>query len=194
MALFRKFKKDIGLADMEEEEEKEEQEEKEEEDEEEEDEEEKKKEKESAKTKNKQKHQVSIQEENKENKKEEDNFKHHKKERDWMEGKGQLAADIYETENEFCVHAPIAGVTQEEIEIFVENEMLIIRGERNEPDANHNKKYYYQECYWGPFTRQIILPDDVNSQKISASFKKGILTIKIPKKKAEKRKIVIEAD
>ena len=81
---------------------------------------------------------------------------------------------------------------QEDIEIFVESNTLIIRGERKEADTVPDKKYFHKECYWGPFSRQTMLPDDVNTQKIAASFKKGILVIKIPKKKEEKRKISIE--
>ncbi len=167
MALFKKFKDDIGL----DEEEKDNEEEQEEED------------------QDENKHRK---EQKKKEPKEEKRDEKHKKGEDWLESKGQLAADVYETENDFCIQAPVAGVNQEEIEIFVENNMLIIRGERNEPDTSQNKKYYYKECYWGPFSRQTILPEDANTQRISASFKKGVLTIKIPKKKVEKRKIIIE--
>ncbi|MFH0740147.1 MAG: Hsp20/alpha crystallin family protein [bacterium] len=110
----------------------------------------------------------------------------------WPASKGRLAADIYETETDFCLQIPIAGVSQEDIEIFVENNMLIIRGERNEADQAPDKRYFHQECYWGPFSRNTMLPDDVNTQKILASFKKGILTIKIPRKKQESKKSSIK--
>ncbi|MBM4177617.1 Hsp20/alpha crystallin family protein [Candidatus Gribaldobacteria bacterium] len=117
-----------------------------------------------------------------------------KKDSHWLQSKGQLAADIYETEDEFCILAPVAGVSQDEIEIFVENEMLIIKSERKEPDADKEKKYFFKECYFGPFSRQVILPEDANSQKIKASFKKGILLVSMPKKKTEKKKIEIEIE
>lgn len=130
--------------------------------------------------------------EEKKGKKKSKEQKEEKGKKDWPESRGQLAADIYETENDFCIQTPIAGVNQEDIEIFVERNMLIIRGERAETDITQNKKYFHKECYWGSFSRQTMLPDDVNTQKITASFKKGILTIKIPKKKEEKRKINIE--
>ncbi|MEK9153087.1 MAG: Hsp20/alpha crystallin family protein, partial [Patescibacteria group bacterium] len=81
---------------------------------------------------------------------------------DWLKSKGQLAVDVFQTETEFCVQAPIAGVEQSDIDIAIENEMLIIRGERKEPIIGKEKKYFYQECYWGPFSRQIILPEDAN--------------------------------
>jgi HSP20 family molecular chaperone IbpA len=170
MALFKKFKDNIGLDEEEKDDEENEDEEEEE------DEEDNKKNR-----KNKEKKMKNHHEE-----------KQPKKKEDWPESKGQLAADIYETENDFCIQSPIAGVSQEDIEIFVESNILIIRGERTESDQTANKKYFHKECYWGPFSRQTMLPDDVNTQKIAASFKKGILVIKIPKKKEEKRKINIE--
>lgn len=113
---------------------------------------------------------------------------------DWLQSKGQLAVDVFQTENNFCVQAPIAGVNQEDIDISVENDMLIIKGVRKEPDKDGERKYFYQECYWGPFSRQIILPEDVNIQKIQASLKGGILVVKVPIIKPTKKKVVIEIE
>ncbi|MDO8524566.1 MAG: Hsp20/alpha crystallin family protein [bacterium] len=176
--LFKRFKNNIGL-DEEEKNEKEADEIEEDEDDEDDDEEENEEEKTEKKSKKQKK---------------EDRGKQKKeiKKEHWPESRGQLAADIYETETDFCIQTPIAGVAQEDIEIFVESNMLIIRGERAEMDITQNKKYFHKECYWGSFSRQTMLPDDVNTQKITASFKKGILTVRIPKKKEEKRKINIE--
>jgi len=133
-------------------------------------------------------------EEEEEVKKESKKDKKEKHLADWPQSKGQLAADVYETDDEFFILAPVAGVSQDEIEIFVENEMLIIKSERKEPDADKEKKYFFKECYFGPFSRQVILPEDVNSQKIKASFKKGILLVSMPKKKIEKKKVEIEIE
>jgi len=111
---------------------------------------------------------------------------------DWLKSEGQLAVDVFHTATEFCIQAPIAGVMPEDIDVDVENEMLIIKGERREPDIGKEKDYFYQECYWGPFSRQIILPEDADSSKIKASLKKGILVIKIPRaSKIKKRKVNI---
>ncbi len=110
----------------------------------------------------------------------------------WSKDDGQLAVDVYQTDSEFCVQAPIAGVESENIDISIENEMLIIKGERREPDKDKEKSYFYQECYWGPFSRQIILPEDIDSQRIKASLRKGILTVRIPRvRKVKKKKITI---
>jgi len=123
---------------------------------------------------------------------EEIKLKPKKKTRDWLKSEGQLAVDVYQTAAEFCIQAPIAGVNPEDIDVSVENEMLIIKGERKEPDSEKEKDYFYQECYWGPFSRQIILPEDTDLNKIKASLKRGILTIKIPKiTRLKRRKINI---
>ena len=113
---------------------------------------------------------------------------------DWLKTKGQLAVDVFQTEGEFCVQAPIAGVEQNDIDIAVENEMLIIRGERRGPILGKERKYFYQECYWGPFSRQIILPEDINSEKIKASLKNGILVIRIPKAEPKRKKIIVDIE
>jgi len=112
----------------------------------------------------------------------------------WLKAEGQLAVDVYQTSSEFCVQAPIAGVKLEDLEVSVENEMLLIKGERKEPVGDSEKNYFYQECYWGPFSRQIILPDDVDISRVKASLNKGILVVKIPRvRRVKKKKVTIQA-
>ena len=111
----------------------------------------------------------------------------------WSKAEGQLAVDVYQTSSEFCVQAPIAGIELEDLEVSVENEMLLIKGERKEPVEDSEKNYFYQECYWGPFSRQVILPDDVDISRIKASLNKGILMVKIPRvRKRKKKKVTIQ--
>lgn len=118
-----------------------------------------------------------------------------KKASDWLKAEGQLAVDVFQTNSEFCVRAPIAGVKPEDIEVAVENEMLVIKGERKEKEEEVGKNYFYQECYWGSFSRQIILPEDVDTSRIKASLSKGILTVKIPRvRKVKKKKITIKTE
>lgn len=107
---------------------------------------------------------------------------------------GQLAVDVYETNSDFVIVTAIAGVSSKEIDIFVEKDMLIIKGERPNPEGSLEKKnYFYQECYWGPFSRKILLPEDVDSSQIKAEMEKGVLVIKIPRiQKTEKRKVQIQ--
>ena len=112
------------------------------------------------------------------------------KKQDWLKKEGQLVVDVFYTKSDFCVQAPIAGVEREALDISIDNKMLIIKGERKEPGAIKEKNYSYQECYWGPFSRQILLPEDVDPQRIKASLEKGILLIKIPRIiKVNKKKV-----
>ncbi len=141
-------------------------------------------------------------EEEKERKKKEKKKKNNQKKespkkeaQDWIKSEGQLAVDVYHTPKEFCIQAPIAGVNPDDLDISIENEMVVIKGTRNEPNQEEEKNYFYQECYWGPFSRQIILPEDVDIQRIKASLKKGVLMIKIPRvKKIKKKKINVIAE
>ncbi len=112
------------------------------------------------------------------------------KNKEWFEAEGQLAIDFFQTEQEFIIQSAIAGVKPEELEITVEDEMIIIRGIRPklEPDKETSQNYLIQECYWGPFSRKIILPEQVDLSRIISTMKQGILTIKIPKASRERKR------
>ena len=97
---------------------------------------------------------------------------------------GELVVDVYETSANFVVLAAIAGVQIKDLDISLEKEMMIIKGNRCDPHEHHDKKYFYQECYWGPFSRKVILPENIDLDKADAQIDKGILTIKIPKNAA----------
>lgn len=102
---------------------------------------------------------------------------------------GELALDVYEDkENNIVIKSTIAGVRPEDIDISMNNDdMLTIRGKREHEEKIDRKNYFYKECYWGSFSRTIILPCEVKSSKITAKLKNGILTIKIPKARREKK-------
>ena len=107
---------------------------------------------------------------------------------EWQTTEGQLTVDVYQTDKEIIVQAPVAGVKPEELDISVDDDVLTIKGERKKTEEEKGKNYYYQECYWGTFSRQIILPTEVDASKIEAVMEKGVLTIKLPIIKKEKRK------
>ena len=94
---------------------------------------------------------------------------------------GELVVDVFETNAEFVVLTAIAGVHIKDLDISVEKDMMVIKGQRVDPHENPSKKYFYQECYWGPFSRKIILPENINTEAADAQMDKGILTIRIPK-------------
>lgn len=94
---------------------------------------------------------------------------------------GQLTVDVYQTEDDIVVQSTIAGVDQNDIDISVTNDMVTIKGKRATPEKIKSSDYYYQELFWGPFSRSIILPEDVDSDNAKASIKNGLLTIRLPK-------------
>lgn len=94
---------------------------------------------------------------------------------------GELVVDVFETNSDFVVVSAIAGVHIKDLDISVEKDMMIIRGQRLSPHKNPGGKYFYQECYWGPFSRKIVLPENINTEAAQAQMDKGMLTVKIPK-------------
>ena len=101
---------------------------------------------------------------------------------------GQLTIDVYQTDNEIVIKSTIAGVKPEDLDVSINNDMVTVKGERkNEEEVSHGN-YYYQECYWGGFSRSVLLPVDVIPDKADASLKNGILTIRLPKADTTKTK------
>lgn len=115
---------------------------------------------------------------------------------DWMaESEGQLTIDVYQTPNEIVIMSTIAGVSPEDIDITMANDMITIKGNRKKSEEVTEEDYYYQECYWGPFSRSVILPIDIEVDQAQASMKNGILTIRLPKiEKVKTKKIRIKAE
>ena len=102
----------------------------------------------------------------------------------WMdtEYSGQLAVDVFEDEeNNIIVRAAIAGVRAEDIDITVNDDMVTIKGIRHVEEERTVGNYLYEECYWGGFSRTIILPVEVDADNVKASLKNGILRVTLPK-------------
>ena len=109
---------------------------------------------------------------------------------DWFEPDGELAVDVYQTEKDVVIQSAIAGVRPEELDITVENDVVTIRGIRKNPDEKEQKQYLHEECFWGPFSRQIFLPEEVDVKNAEAAMKDGILTLRLHKLLREKTKKV----
>lgn len=101
---------------------------------------------------------------------------------------GQLTIDVYQTENDIVIKSTIAGVKPEDLDVSINNDMVTVKGERKNEEEVENGNYYYQECYWGSFSRSVLLPVDVIPEKADASLKNGILTIRLPKADTTKTK------
>lgn len=94
---------------------------------------------------------------------------------------GQLAIDVMETETEIILRSAIAAVRPEDLEVFVNNDMLTVRGTRATTSEGHEGDYLVRECHWGAFSRSIILPAEIDADRISAELKNGILSVRMPK-------------
>ena len=109
------------------------------------------------------------------------------KEQQWLDQdyeEGQLSIDVYQTPTKIIVKSTIAGVKPEDIDISINNDMLTIRGKREMQEKIRNEHYLYRECYWGSFSRSLILPVEVESEKIEADLENGVLTVVLPKAKS----------
>ncbi|MBI2624546.1 Hsp20/alpha crystallin family protein [Candidatus Parcubacteria bacterium] len=111
------------------------------------------------------------------------------KKEDWVqEPEGQLTIDVYQTPADIIIKSTIAGVTHDNLDITITNDMITIKGKRERDDSIRDEDYYYQECYWGAFSRSVILPVDIKADESEAILKNGILSIRLPKAEREKRK------
>jgi HSP20 family protein len=107
----------------------------------------------------------------------------------------ELAIDVFETDDNIVIQSTIGGIKAEDLDIDIENDMVTIRGSRQNKIEEKNKKYFYQECYWGAFMRKVILPEEVDANKAKAVIKDGVLTLSMPKVHRKlKKKIAIEQE
>jgi len=104
------------------------------------------------------------------------------------EAEGELAIDVYSTPASLVVESAIAGVKPEDIDVSINPESITIRGKRERIDKVKTENYIHQECYWGRFSRTIILPQEIDPDKSQASIKNGVLKITLPKANKEKTK------
>jgi len=117
-----------------------------------------------------------------------------KKDEEWLNDyEGQLNIDMFQTKDNVIIKSTIAGVRPEDIDITVANDMVSIKGTRRKEETVANDDYFYQECYWGNFSRSVIVPVDIDSESIEADLKDGILTVFIPKAaKAKTKKVKVK--
>jgi HSP20 family protein len=99
----------------------------------------------------------------------------------WKNDEGQLAIDVIETPETILIRSAIAGVKEQDLDIHVNEDLVTIRGERHIDALPVRATVHYEECFWGAFSRSVILPCRVKTDEAEASLKNGILTITIPK-------------
>lgn len=105
---------------------------------------------------------------------------------------GQLAVDVYETADKLVVKARTAGVSKQDLDVSISNDILTISGVLSGGEDEQTTRWHIQECYWGEFSRTIALPvkvrEDENSVK--AELRDGVLTITFDKEKIETKKTI----
>ncbi len=106
---------------------------------------------------------------------------------------GQLAVDVYETDERLVVKARTAGVNKEELDVSISDGILTISGTLSSGDDTDATNWHIQECYWGEFSRTLALPLAVKEDEVEAVLKDGVLTISFSKIKQEQaKKITIQ--
>ena len=94
--------------------------------------------------------------------------------------------DFSETKDAFVVKAEVPGVEQKDISVSIQDQMLTIKGEKHKEKEEKDEKYHRVERSWGAFARTIALPAGVDTGKVDATFKDGVLSVKLPKTPAAK--------
>ncbi|WP_143534259.1 Hsp20/alpha crystallin family protein, partial [Rhizobium sullae] len=107
-----------------------------------------------------------------------------------------LAVDLVEKENAYEITAELPGIDPNGLEVWVSNNLLTIKGEKQEAKEDKQKEYYVSERRYGSFQRSFQLLQGVDTAKIEASFNNGVLTVNLPKSagaQESERKIDIKA-
>ena len=110
-------------------------------------------------------------------------------------GEWMPSLDLSETDNDIIVKADLPGIDPKDIDISLANDVLTIKGEKKQEREEKDENYHIIERSYGSFTRSLRLPRDVQSDKISASYKNGVLKVVLPKSeeaKAKEIKIKVE--
>ena len=89
--------------------------------------------------------------------------------------------DISETDAAYKIEAELLGINQKEIDVKIDNNILTIKGKKEDIKEEKEKNYHLRERYYGAFQRSISLPNNIEPEKIKASFENGVLNISVPK-------------
>ncbi len=101
---------------------------------------------------------------------------------EWLDDnlpEGQLLLDVYQTDDKIIVKSTMAGVSPENLFISLNHDMLTIKGRREYDRTLDDSEALMQECYWGSFSRTVILPEEVDPKKIDAVLENGVLTVSL---------------
>jgi HSP20 family protein len=100
--------------------------------------------------------------------------------------------NAYEDEHGFHIEVALPGVDRQDMTILFQDGVLTVKGERKEASRDQARRYFAQEIGWGGFSRSFRLPSYIDPDKVSASFKEGVLMLDLPKRdEAKPRRIEI---
>jgi len=99
------------------------------------------------------------------------------------------SVDVTDSEKQVKVKVELPGMDEDGIEVSVADEALTIRGEKKTEVEDKGEDHYHRECSYGSFHRTIPLPCEIDTNKVDASFKKGVLTVTLPKSVAAQAKV-----
>ena len=105
-------------------------------------------------------------------------------------GVGAPAVDLYEEKDEIVVKAELPGMTKDDIQINITDKLLTLRGERKQEEETKETNYYRSERVYGAFSRTLPLPVEIKPEKAHATFKNGVLEIRLPKSEEAKKKAI----
>jgi len=111
----------------------------------------------------------------------------------WLGGDSEITApavDVYEEKDEIVVKAELPGMDKNDIQVNISDSELTLKGEKKREEKVEEEDYYRCERSYGGFVRSVELPTEVQADKIKASFKNGILEVRLPKSEETKRKEV----
>ncbi len=94
---------------------------------------------------------------------------------------GELSVDVYQTPTHIVIKAMIAGVRPEDLDVSITRDMVTVRGKREQHTEGSTGDFFFQELYWGSFSRTIVLPQEVEIEEAEAIEKHGLLIIRLPK-------------
>lgn len=106
---------------------------------------------------------------------------------DFGRAEGQLAVDVIETPDRVIIRSAIAGVSEDDVQITINEDMVTIRGERTIDALPLNATVHYEECFWGAFSRSVILPCRITPDDADAQLRSGILVITLKKARGDVR-------
>ncbi len=103
--------------------------------------------------------------------------------------------NVSETEREIRITAELPGVTQDDVEVTLDDDVLTIRGEKRFEQRDEKENFHFVECSYGTFQRSLRLPYPIDPEQVQASFENGVLTVTLPKtgRQERSRKIQVQS-